>query len=101
MHISREELLHYATIARIELSEANAELFVDQFNETLDYADRIFAIDLEGVMPTVSPTNAANTLRKDEVLPGLSTQDALINAPESEDNAFLVPQIIGQGGDAS
>lgn len=100
MHISREELLHYASIARIELSEDNAELFVDQFNETLDYAGRIFDIDLEGVEATVSPTDTVNTLRKDEVLPGLSTQDALLNAPESEDNAFLVPQIIGQGGDA-
>lgn len=99
MSITREELAHYALLARIELDEDKLDMFLKQFNETLEQCDKIFEVDTEGVEPFISPASAVNVLREDVVKPGLAIEDVLKNAPASEDRAFLVPQIIGQGGD--
>ena len=52
-------------------------------------------LDLEGVEPTAHAVAVTNVTRPDEVRPGLSRADALLNAPEQQDGAFLIPKFGG------
>ncbi len=99
MAISEEEVRHVALLARLELSDEEVERFGKDLNSILEHVDSIRQLDLEGVEPTAHPLDVVNVTRADEVRPGLSQADALKNAPEVEDGAFVIPRIVGPGGD--
>jgi aspartyl-tRNA(Asn)/glutamyl-tRNA(Gln) amidotransferase subunit C len=50
---------------------------------------------LEGVEPTAHAVAVTNSVRPDVVVPGLSREDALRNAPKQRDGAFVIPRIVG------
>ena len=62
--------------------------------QILGHAERIQSLDLDDVEPTSHSIPLSNVTRPDEVRPSLSQQEALQNAPESEDGRFKVPRII-------
>ena len=101
MAISEEQVRHVALLARLELTDEQVSRFGDDLNSILGHIDAIQKLDLEGVEPTEHPLDVCNVTRADEVRPGLSRDDALKNAPESEDGAFVIPRIVGPGGDES
>ena len=91
MAISEDEVRHVAMLARLGLSDEQvAELGVD-LNDILVQIDRISALDLTGIEPTAHAVAVTNVTRADVVRPGLSHEDALRNAPEQQDGAFLIP----------
>jgi aspartyl-tRNA(Asn)/glutamyl-tRNA(Gln) amidotransferase subunit C len=92
---------HVALLARLELSDEQVARLGDDLNSILDHIDTIQKLDLADVEPTAHPLDVCNVTRSDEVRPGLAHEDALKNAPESEDGAFVIPQIVGPGGDDS
>jgi len=93
-HLSKKEVEHVAWLAHIELSEQEKELFTEQFNDILDYFKKIDEIDTEGVEPTYHVLDLNNVTRKDEILPSLSTEDALKNAPRKQKKFFKAPRIV-------
>jgi aspartyl-tRNA(Asn)/glutamyl-tRNA(Gln) amidotransferase subunit C len=101
MSISEEQVRHVALLARLELTDEQVARFGDDLNSILEHIDAIQKLDLEGVEPTAHPLDVCNVTRDDVVRPGLSHDDALKNAPEAEDGAFVIPQIVGPGGDDS
>jgi aspartyl-tRNA(Asn)/glutamyl-tRNA(Gln) amidotransferase subunit C len=91
MAISRDEVLHVARLARLELAEDELERFAEQLNAILEAVGKVGELDLEGVEPTAHPLDLVNVWAEDEPRPCLSADDALENAPEREGDSFRVP----------
>ena len=91
MAISRDEVVHVARLARLELSEDELERFGDQLSAILDAVGKVAELDLSDVEPTSHPLDLANVWAEDEPRPSLPLDDALANAPEREGNFFQVP----------
>jgi aspartyl-tRNA(Asn)/glutamyl-tRNA(Gln) amidotransferase subunit C len=91
MAISRDEVLHVARLARLELAEDELERFADQLNAILEAVGKVGQLDLEGVEPTAHPLDLANVWAEDEPRPCLSVDEALANAPDREGDSFRVP----------
>lgn len=100
MSISEEEVRHVAMLARLALSDEQIARLGDDLNSILRHIDTIQQLDLEGVEPTAHPLDVVNVMRADEVRPCLPREQALLNAPESDGTAFIIPKIVGGGDDA-
>jgi aspartyl-tRNA(Asn)/glutamyl-tRNA(Gln) amidotransferase subunit C len=91
MAISRDEVLHVARLARLELGEDELARFAEQLNAILEAVGKVGELDLEGVEPTAHPLDLVNVWAEDEPRPCLSVEDALANAPDREGDSFRVP----------
>ena len=91
MAINREQLLHVAHLARLELREDELERLEGQLNDILDAVSKVSELGLADVPPTSHPLAAVNVWEQDEPRPCLSVEDALVNAPEREGDFFKVP----------
>ena len=83
-----EEVRHVADLARVGLDDDEVERFTDQFADILDYFET-----LEEVPEVERETDLVNVMRADEVRDSLSQEDALSNAPETEDGYFKGPNV--------
>jgi len=99
MALSESEVRHVAMLARIALTDEQVETLRGELNSILGHIDTIQQLDLEGVEPTAHAISVVNSTRPDEPRQGLSREMALLNAPETENGAFVIPRI--GGGDAS
>ncbi len=91
MAISRDEVLHVARLARLELSDAEVERFGGQLSAILDAVSKVSELDLEGVPPTAHPLEIENAWAEDEPHECLSVEAALANAPARAGDLFEVP----------
>ena len=91
MAITRDEVLHVARLARLALTEDEIAKFQEQLSAILEAVGKVDELDLSGVEPTAHPLDLANVWASDEVQPSLPLEDALANAPDSEDGYFRVP----------
>ena len=91
MAISRDEVLHVARLARLELSEDELERFAEQLSAILEAVGKVSELDLSEVEPTAHPLDLVNVWAEDEPRPCLSVDEALANAPDREGDSFRVP----------
>jgi aspartyl-tRNA(Asn)/glutamyl-tRNA(Gln) amidotransferase subunit C len=91
MAISRDEVLHVARLARLELSEDELERFAEQLNAILEAVGKVAELDLSAVEPTAHPLDLVNVWAEDEPRPCLTVDEALANAPDREGGSFRVP----------
>ena len=96
MAIDRVEVERIAGLARLRLSEAEAEAMTRHLTGILDYVRELAELDLRGVEPSVFAVQGQAPLRADEARGGLSQRVALASAPESCDGFFVVPPVIEQ-----
>ena len=89
--IDREQVLHVARLARLQLTDEEVERMAGELSKILGHIDTINELDLEGVPPTSHVVEVANALRPDEARPSLDREVALGNAPSRTDEGFLVP----------
>jgi len=89
--IDRDQVLHVARLARLELSEEEIDRTAGELSGILEHVDRIAALDLDRVQPTTHVVALANVLRPDTPEPSLPRGRALENAPDPTDGAFRVP----------
>ncbi|MDQ3963147.1 MAG: Asp-tRNA(Asn)/Glu-tRNA(Gln) amidotransferase subunit GatC [Actinomycetota bacterium] len=94
MPIDRAAVDHVARLARLDLSEEERKKMEAELGTILAYAEEIQALDLEDVEPTSHSVPLRNVMRSDEVKESLSQDDALSNAPATEEGRFRVPRII-------
>jgi aspartyl-tRNA(Asn)/glutamyl-tRNA(Gln) amidotransferase subunit C len=93
MAITRDDVLHVARLARLELSDQEVERMCDQLSAILDAVGKVSELDLSGVEPTAHPLDLVNVLAEDEPRPSLLREEALANAPDPEDGFFGVPAV--------
>jgi len=90
-NISREQLLHVARLARLELRDDEVDRLGAQLNDILAAVGKVAELDLTGVPPTSHPLDVVNVWAADEPQPCLPVDEALANAPEREGDYFKVP----------
>ena len=94
--LSRDDVVHVARLARLDLSEEEVELFTAQLRTVLDHAADVATLDLSHLEPSSHPIALENVLRSDEPRPSLDREEVLAAAPVVEDNRFRVPRIGGE-----
>jgi len=89
--ITREEVLHVARLARLQLSEDEVQAMTADLARVLDHVEMMNELDLDGVPPTSHVVEVENALREDVPIPCLPRDVVLAAAPEVVDDGFAVP----------
>jgi aspartyl-tRNA(Asn)/glutamyl-tRNA(Gln) amidotransferase subunit C len=95
MAITREEVLHVATLARLEIPEGEVNAVSEQLGAILEAVGKVSELDLSEVEPMTHPLDLVNEWAEDEPRPSLPREDALANAPDPFEGAFRVPAVGG------
>ena len=93
MAISRDDVLHVARLARLQIPEDEIERVQKQLGAILEAVGKVAELDLSDVEPTSHPLDVVNQWDEDEARPSLDREDALANAPDPADGAFRVPAV--------
>jgi aspartyl-tRNA(Asn)/glutamyl-tRNA(Gln) amidotransferase subunit C len=94
MNLTLDEVNHIADLARLALSPEEKERYRQQLSAILDYAARLLSLETEDIPPTSSVLPARSVLRPDRPRPGLSLEEVLRNAPQTEQDQFRVPPVL-------
>lgn len=92
--ISASDVAHVARLARLDITEAEAELYAAQLAVVLRNAAEVASLDTTGVAPTSHPLAITNVLREDIPRAGLDRDEVLAQAPAAEAGQFRVPRIV-------
>ncbi|QDU33467.1 Aspartyl/glutamyl-tRNA(Asn/Gln) amidotransferase subunit C [Poriferisphaera corsica] len=98
--ITEEDVRHVAKLSRLRLNDDEIHHFTEQLEAVLGYISKLNELDVEGVEPMAHAMDMSNVLREDIEVDGISTKDALKNAPASDDAYFEVPKVLGEGSGA-
>ncbi|MEF2969285.1 Asp-tRNA(Asn)/Glu-tRNA(Gln) amidotransferase subunit GatC [Paenibacillus sp. M1] len=94
MSIQVKDVEHVAKLARLNLTDEEREMFTEQLNAILQYAEKLNELDTDGVEPTTHVLHLSNVMREDEVRESLPQEKVFRNAPEEEDGQFKVPAVL-------
>jgi aspartyl-tRNA(Asn)/glutamyl-tRNA(Gln) amidotransferase subunit C len=92
MNLTRQDVLKLADIAKLELSDLEADALLGDLDKMLGFVDKVRALDLDGVEPLVYMTDRENVLREDLPTDPLSHAEALRGAPGADSDYFRVPR---------
>ena len=92
--ITREEVLHVAKLARLELTDEELERLTHELGAILEAVGKVAELDLDDVPPTSHPLELVNSWGEDEPRPSLTPDEVFANAPTREGNLFRVPPAI-------
>lgn len=96
---SRDEVSRIARLARIALNEKELDQIAEQLDTIIDAVSAVQQVDTEGVTPMSHPHSLEAGMRPDVERKTLTQEQALDQAPAVEDDRFVVPQILGEGGE--
>jgi len=91
MAITREQVLHVAKLAHLDLTDEEVDRFREQLSAILDAVSKVSELDLLDVPPTSHPLELVNVWRDDEPRPSLPLDETFANAPERDGDFFRVP----------
>ena len=94
MQVEREEILHIARLANLDIKEEELEVYTRNLQDILNFANIVKNAETENVSETIGITNNTNVFREDEIKVFEDNQALLQNAPEQEDNMFRIPKVI-------
>jgi len=94
MSVDTATVRHIAKLARIAMSDAEAEALVPELNNILGWVERLQEVDVEGVEPMTAVIPNTLRLRDDRVTDGGIREAVLANAPVAEHGFFAVPKVI-------
>ena len=94
MKVSKEEILHIAKLADLEIKDEEIEKYALNLQDILDFAEIVNNAPVDGLDVTVGANEKKNVFRKDEVKVFEDNDALLQNAPEKEDNMFKIPKVI-------
>ena len=99
-HVTERDVRDIAEYTRIHLDDAEVVQMTIDLNNIIDSLKPITEYDLEGVEPTFHPIGSlSNVMREDVETTSFTHEEALSNAPKKQDGCFLIPSILGEGGD--
>lgn len=93
-NISKEDVLRYADVARLAISDAEAEKYSRDLSAVLTFAEKIQEINTDDVKPTTNGNDAKDVLRDDTPEVWGEREKIFDNAPDHEDGQFKVPAIL-------
>jgi aspartyl-tRNA(Asn)/glutamyl-tRNA(Gln) amidotransferase subunit C len=91
--VDKKLVKEIATLARLDLSQEETEMFVSQFKDILDYVSILNEVDTENVPPAYLSTANKSVTREDRVEEPVPTEEFLANAPQSKDGYVLIPRV--------
>ncbi len=94
MKITREQVQHVATLARLSLSDDEVATFTGQMGDILAYVEKLNELNTDGIVPTSHAVPMENAFRDDVVRPSIGVEKALANAPDRIADFFRVPKVI-------
>jgi aspartyl-tRNA(Asn)/glutamyl-tRNA(Gln) amidotransferase subunit C len=95
VEITRDEVAHLANLARIDLDDAELDHLAPQLSVILESIASISEAAAGDIPPTSHAVPLTNVFREDEARPCLTAEQALSGAPETEQQRFSVPRILG------
>jgi aspartyl-tRNA(Asn)/glutamyl-tRNA(Gln) amidotransferase subunit C len=82
-----------ASLARLDLSKEETEMFVTQFKDILNYVSILNEVDIDNVPPAYLSSANQSVTREDEIELSVPTNEFLANAPESKDDYVVIPRV--------
>lgn len=95
-NISRDEVAHLASLARLAVTEDELTTFVGQLDVILESVAAVGEVAADDIPPTTHAVPLVNVFREDIAVPCLTQRQALSGAPAAEDGRFRVPRILGE-----
>jgi len=93
--LTRDDVIHLASLAKLDLSDDEIERFGGELSRILDYVAQLQAVDITGLEPTSQVTGLLNVERNDEVRSyGYDPKTLLKNVPEVEDDQIKVRRVL-------
>ena len=96
MAVTIKDVEYIAKLAMLKFSDAEKETFTHQLNEILGYMEQLNALDTTNVEPLSHVIKLENVFRNDVQRQGVSTAEALLNAPVKSEQFFKVPKVIDE-----
>jgi aspartyl-tRNA(Asn)/glutamyl-tRNA(Gln) amidotransferase subunit C len=94
MAISREQVLHVARLARLDLGEDEVERLTTELDAILEAVGKVSELDLADVPPTSHPLDLVNSWAEDEPHEPLPSESVFVNAPARQGALFRVPPSV-------
>ncbi|MEZ6089853.1 MAG: Asp-tRNA(Asn)/Glu-tRNA(Gln) amidotransferase subunit GatC [Pirellulaceae bacterium] len=95
MAVSSDQVRKLALMARLELSDAELATITPQLDSIVEFVDTLMQLDTEGVEPMAHAVETFNRWAVDQQGQSLPREQALANAPNKDDECFLVPPVLG------
>ncbi|WP_246942905.1 Asp-tRNA(Asn)/Glu-tRNA(Gln) amidotransferase subunit GatC [Bacillus pinisoli] len=92
--ISKDQVMHVANLARLAVTEEEAELFQKQLDAIITFAEQLNELNTDDVAPTSHVLEMKNVLREDKPGKGLPVEEVMKNAPDHKDGQVRVPAIL-------
>ncbi len=94
MQVSKEEILHIAKLANLNLKEEEVAKYMENLEEILNFANVVNKAPIQGLEETIAINEAYNVFRKDEIIQTIEREELLQNAPEQQEGMFKIPKVI-------
>ena len=94
MQVSKEEILHIAKLANLNLKEEEIATYMENLEEILNFANVVNKAPIQGLEETIAINEAYNVFRKDEIIQTIERDELLQNAPEQQEGMFKIPKVI-------
>lgn len=94
MKVSREELVHIANLADLNLKEDEIDTYLIHLQDILNFANIVSQAPVDNLNETIGANDNVNVFRKDEVKTFDDNEALLANAPEKERNMFKIPKVF-------
>ncbi len=94
MKISKEEILHIANLADLNIAEEEIEKYMLNLQDILNFANIVNNAPVEGLDITIGANEKKNVFRKDEIKVFEDNEALLQNAPSKEFNMFKIPKVL-------
>jgi len=93
VQIDEKLVKEIASLARLDLTIEETEMFVSQFKDILDYVSILNEVDTDNVLPAYLSSANKSVMREDEIEEPVPTQEFLSNAPQSKDDYVVIPRV--------
>ena len=94
MKVSKEEILHIADLANLNLEEDKIEQYLLNLQDILNFANIVNKQKVDGVGVTIGINENSNVFRKDEIKEFENKEGLMANAPEQAQNMFKIPKVL-------
>jgi aspartyl-tRNA(Asn)/glutamyl-tRNA(Gln) amidotransferase subunit C len=94
MPVDKDTVRRVAHLARIAVSDAEAEALRGELNTILGFVEQLNEVDVTGIEPMTAVIPMQMKMRKDQVSEGADAEAVVANAPQEQQHFFLVPKVV-------